>query len=183
VRRRVNSKRWAARDGMTTQVLLLMIGGYSAALVVVAYLTRATGRRIEGAVVGGACVGIVVLAVLWVLETLGWCHIGITWTPAFLLLLYVLSIVWCASMYLLTWRVARRFGWVGLAMVVCVAGVLGPVHDLWAAARFPEWITIGPGVWPVMAIAATYIAEIVVGHAVMRLVAGASGADRLRGGP
>jgi hypothetical protein len=168
---------------MTTQVLLLLIGGYSAVLVVVAYLTRATGRRIGGAVVGGACVGLVVLALLRVLEACGWVHVGITWTPVFLLLLYVLSIVWCASLYLLTWRVARRFGWVGLTVVVCVAGVLGPLHDLWAAARFPEWITIAPGVGPVMAISATYIAEIVVGHGVMRLVAGASRADRLRGAP
>jgi hypothetical protein len=166
---------------MTTQVLLLMIGGYSGALAVVAYLTRATGRRIGGAVVGGACVGLVVLAVLWVLEALGWCHVGITWAPAFLSLLYVLSIVWCAPLYLLTWRVARRFGWVGLVVVVCVAGVLGPVHDLWAAARFPQWITIAPGLWPVVAIGATYIAEIVVGHAAMRMVAGASRADPLRG--
>ena len=132
---------------------------------------------------GGACVGLVVLALLRVLEACGWVHVGLTGTPVFLLLVYVLSIVWCASLYLLTWRVARRFGWVGLTVVVCVAGVLGPLHDLWAAARFPEWITIATGVGPVMAISATYIAEIVVGHGVMRLVAGASRADRLRGAP
>lgn len=168
---------------MTTQVLLLMIGGYSAALAVVAYLTRATGRRIGGAVIGGVCVGLVVMALLWVLETFEWVHVGISWTPAYLVLLYLLAVVWCAPLYLMTWRVTRRFGWVGLVVVVCVAGVLGSAHDRWAAARFPEWITIAPGVGPVVAIAATYMAEIVVGHAVMRLVAGASGADRLRGGP
>ena len=158
-----------------------MVGGYAIALAVVAYLTRATGRRVGAAAVGGACVGLLVLAVLWVLETVGWCHLGISWTPASLWLLYVLSIVWCAPLYLITWRVARRFGWIGLAVVVCVAGILGPAHDLWAAARFPQWITIAPGVWPVVAIGATYIAEIVLGHAVMRMVAGASGADPLRG--
>jgi hypothetical protein len=94
-----------------------MVGGYTIALAVVAYLTRATGRRIGAAAVGGACVGLVVLAVLWLLETVGWCHLGVSWTPASLWLLYVLSIVWCAPLYLITWRVARRFGWIGLAVV------------------------------------------------------------------
>jgi hypothetical protein len=59
--------------------------------------------------------------------------------------------------------------------------MLGPVHDCWVAATFPQWITIAPGVGPVVAIGATYMAEIVVGHSAMRLVAGASGADPLRG--
>ena len=45
--------------------------------------------------------------------------------------------------YLITWRIARRFAWRGLAVVVAVSAVIGPVRDYWYIARFPEWGEIG----------------------------------------
>jgi hypothetical protein len=57
-------------------------------------------------------------------------------------------------------------------VVVIVAAVIGPPRDYWYMARFPEWGAYGPGVAPVLAIAATYVVMVVLGHGVMRLVAG-----------
>jgi hypothetical protein len=96
---------------------------------------------------------------------------AITWEPYFLTLLWIDFAV-CAFIYLITWRIARRFGWRGLAVVVIAAAIIGPPRDYWYMARFPEWGAYGPGVARVLAIAATYVVMVVLGHGVMRLVAG-----------
>ena len=74
---------------------------------------------------------------------------------------------------------ARRFGGRGLAVAVIVAAVIGPPRDYWYMARFPEWGAYGPGVSPVLAVSATYVILLILGYAVMRLVAGPARADRL----
>ena len=63
--------------------------------------------------------------------------------------------------------------------VVIAAAVIGPPRDYWYMARFPEWGAYGPGIAPVLAISATYVLFGVLGHGVMRLVAGPSREDRL----
>ena len=85
--------------------------------------------------------------------------------------------------FLITWRIARRFGWRGLAVAVIAAAVIGPPRDYWYMRRFPEWGSYGPGVAPVLAISATYVIVVLVGHGVMRLVAGPARADRLASRP
>ena len=47
------------------------------------------------------------------------------------------------------------------------------------AATFPAWMTFSPGIAPVLADAAAYALLVVVGYAVMRLVAGPAAADSL----
>ena len=45
--------------------------------------------------------------------------------------------------------------------------------------RFPEWGSYGPGIAPVLAISESYVVLVLVGHGVMRLVAGPAREDRL----
>ena len=156
---------------MTTQQLHLFNCLYLAVLVVVAFFTRATARRIAGALAGGVAFGVVALGIIALGEEVRWWHMAITWEPYFLTLLLI-DFALCAFIYLITWRIARRFGWRWLAVVVIVAAVIGPPRDYWYMARFPEWGAYGPGVVPVLAIAATYVVMVVLGHGVMRLVAG-----------
>jgi hypothetical protein len=156
---------------MTTQQLHLFNCLYLAVLVVVAFLTRATARRVAGALIGGVAFGVVALGIIALGEDAGWWHMAITWEPYFLTLL-VIDFALCAFIYLITWRIARRFGWRGLAVVVIVAAVVGPPRDYWYMAKFPAWGAYGPGVAPILAIAAIYVVMVVLGHAVMRLVAG-----------
>jgi hypothetical protein len=163
---------------MTTQQLLVMSCLYLAALVVVAYFTRATPRRLAGALAGTGVAGVAALGLIALGEQVEWWHIEIRWEPYFLALLLI-SITLCGYVFLITWRIARRFGWRGLAIVVIVAAVLGPPRNYWYMQRFPEWGAYAPGMAPVLVISATYVLLGSLGHGVMRLVAGAAGADPL----
>jgi hypothetical protein len=113
-------------------------------------------------------------------QWVGWWDFVMFWDqPLYLtlfLLAFAISMIW---LYLMTWRVARRFGWRGLAVVLLLVAVIGPPRDYWYMARFPEWGAFGPGVAPVLADAAAYVLLVAVGHGVMRLAAGPARADRL----
>jgi len=156
---------------MTTQQLYLFNGLYLVLSAVVAILTRATARRIAGALAGGAAAGVVALGIIALGEKAGWWHMAITWEPYFLVLLLI-DFAFCAFVFLITWRIARRFGWRGLAVFLGAVAVIGPPRDYWYMARFPEWGAYAPGVAPVFAISATYVVLVLLGHGVMRLVAG-----------
>ena len=109
---------------MTTQQIQVFNCLYLAVLVVVVFLTRATAQRIAGALTGGITFGVVALGIIALGEEEGWWHMAITWEPYFLSLL-VINFALCAFIYLITWRIARRFGWRGLAVVVLVVAVIG----------------------------------------------------------
>jgi uncharacterized membrane protein len=163
---------------MTTQQLYLFNCIYLVVSVVVAVLTRATMRRIAGSLAGGGAAGVVALGIIALGERVGWWRMAITWEPYFLTLMLI-DFALCAFIFLVTWRIARRFGWRGLAVVLVVLAVIGPPRDYWYMRRFPEWGSYGPGVAPVLAISATYVVLVLVGHGVMRLVAGPAREDRL----
>ena len=84
--------------------MLLMIGVYAVALVVVIYFTRATARRVVGALVGGAVVGVMVLGAITLGEALGWWKIPFAY---FTLIFYIGVAITCSPIYLVTWRVAE----------------------------------------------------------------------------
>jgi hypothetical protein len=163
---------------MTTQQLLLFSALYLPLLVVVIILTRATARRVVGAMAGGLVVGVMLLGIVRLGEGAGLWHMAIPWEP-FFLLLFVISMALAAFVFLITWRIARRWGWRGLAAVVLFAAIIGPPRDYWYMSRFPEWGSYAPGIAPVLAISAAYVLMILVGHGVMRLVAGPANADPL----
>ena len=120
------------------------------------------------------------LIALW--ERVGWWHMVMpglfTWEPYFLTLVLIDATLW-GFIFLITWRIARRFGWRGLAVFLVVLAVIGPLRDEWYMRRFPEWGSYGPGIAPVLAISVSYVVLVLVGHGVMRLVAGPAREDRL----
>src|SRR4030095_13949184 len=141
---------------MTTQQLHLFNALGLVVLIVVAILTRATARRIAGALVGGAAAGVVAMGLIALGEEVGWWHMAITWEPYFLTLLWI-DFTLSAFVFLITWRIARRFGWRGPAVAGAAGAVTGPPRDYWYMRRFPEWGSYGPGFAPVLAISASYI--------------------------
>ena len=165
---------------MTTNQLIIVTCAYMLALVAVIYFTRATSRRVVGALAGGAIVGITGMGAIVLGNTLGLWRVPIFWTPYFLALFYLGLSISVTPIYLVTWRVARRFGWRGLAVCLVVVAIIGPPRDYLYAAKYPEWMVFAPGIAPILADAAAYVGIVVIGHAVMRLVAGPSRADRLR---
>ena len=132
-----------------------------------------------GALVGGASAGLVALGAITLCKALGWWQIPFGSAPYHLVLFYFALSLWPAPVLLVTWRLARRFGWRGLATFVTLVALIGPPRDYFIAAKFPKWMAFGPGVSPILADAATYIGIVVVGHTVMRLLAGPATRDPL----
>jgi hypothetical protein len=164
---------------MTTQQVILFASAYLVELVVVIYFTRATTRRVWGAVAGGAAAGLCGMGAIALCETLGWWHIPFASTPYFVPLFYLGLSISLTPIYLVTWRVARRFEWRGLAVFVGVVAIIGPPRDYFIAATFPKWMVFAPGVAPIVADGVTYAGIVILGHTVMRLIAGPARADRL----
>src|ERR1022692_917457 len=115
---------------MTTQQLWLFSCLALIITTVVAVLTRATLRRIAGASAGAAADGVVMLGIIAFCERAGWWHMAIPWEPYFLTL-FLINVALCGYVFLITWRIARRFGGRGLAVAVGVIAVLGPLRDSW----------------------------------------------------
>ena len=167
---------------MTTGQMILMTVLYLAAFVAAAYFTRAKARRIVGALSGGAVFGVVGLLVVALGESRNWWRVPKEQASRFWWLLWLCLAVSSAPVYLITWRVARRFGRRGLAVCALASGIIGPLRDYLYAATFPEWMVFSPGIAPVAADAAVYLLLVVVGHQVMRMVAGPAEDDYLRTG-
>ena len=164
---------------MTTREIILWSFAYLVELCAVVYFTCATARRVMGALVGGAAAGLLGLGAIAFCQALGLWRIPFASTPYFLPLFYLGLSISLTPIYLVTWRLARRFGWRGLAVFVFLVAVIGPPRDYLIAAKFPQWMVFAPGVAPILADAATYVGILIVGHAVMRLVAGPAGHDGL----
>jgi hypothetical protein len=165
---------------MTTQQIILITGLYFAALLIVVYFTRATSRRIVAALAGGATVGLFGMGAIVLGNKLGLWRVPLVWTPYFLMLFFLGLSISVTPIYLITWRIARRFGWRGLAVCLGIVAIIGPPRDYLYAMKFPEWMVFAPGVAPLLADAATYVGIVAIGHAVMHLIAGPARADRLR---
>jgi hypothetical protein len=166
-------------DRMTTSILILTTGLYLAAFAAVAYLTRPKMLRIGGALCGGAVFGLVALLAVALGETKGWWRVPKAGSSHFQFLLWLGFAVSCTPVYLVTWRVGRRFGRRGLAVFALAAAVIGPPRDYGIAAMFPNWIVFSPGIAPVVVVATIYALLVVVGHTVMRFVAGPAQDDSL----
>ena len=165
---------------MTPPQIIVVTCLYFVALLIVIYFTRANARRIVGAFVGGAAVGLFGIGAIVFGNASGLWRVPIVWTPLFLTLFYLGLSISVTPIYLVTWRVARRFGWRGLAVCLLLVAIIGPPRDCLYAMKFPSWMVFAPGIAPIIADALAYIGIVAIGHAVMRLVAGPSREDRLR---
>jgi hypothetical protein len=157
--------------------LLVVTGAYFVALVLVVYLTRAGRRRVVGALAGGLAAAVVALLATTVAELNDWWRVPVVTAASDRAVILAGLAISMTPVYLLTWRVARRFGMRGLTVCVGLAAIVGPPRDYAFAAQFPNWMVFSPGVAPIIAVAVTYVLWIVVGHGVMRLVAGHAGAS------
>lgn len=164
---------------MTIQQMILVTCGYMVVLVAVVYFTRATARRVIGALVGGFAAGLFGLGAIALCEVLDWWRVPLTSTPYARTLLYICLSITLIPIYPVTWRVARRFGRRGLAIFIGIVTVVGPPRDYLYAALFPEWMVFAPGVAPILADAVTYAGIVALGHAAMRIIAGPAREDGL----
>ena len=179
-------QRGADRTTMDAQRKALLLPQFAlygcvtlALLAGVAYFSRATSRRLVGALAGGTTFMLVFVAQSSLADSMGWWRYAFTEMPVVPSLMFVSALVcYGAILGLLSWRVTRRFGWRGQLAVIGVMSVMGPIRDHLGAA-LTELIVIRPGAAPVMAWAILWACNVALLQGVMRLVAGAAAADRL----
>jgi hypothetical protein len=152
---------------------------YLAVLVATAWFTRATKRRITGALLGGLAVAIVGLGVEFLAHKLGWWHYPFVHTPFGPLLMYPVIVLIFAALALIGWRLTRGFGLRGQAAFLIVLAILGTVRDYRVAAWLPDFIVFAPGIRIVFIDAACWAGLLALALFVMRLVAGPANADPL----
>lgn len=163
---------------MTQQQIYLFGFAYLVLLIVVVVLTRATLRRIAGAVIGGVIAMAVLLGVFVLGQSAGLWHMVLPSEPSYLAMALIATVP-SGFVFLLTWRIARRFGGRGLLVAAIFVAIIGPVRTYIYLAVFPEWGSYTPGPASVLVISVAYVVVGLLGHAAMRLVAGPAGADGL----
>lgn len=164
---------------MTTQLFVGAFLVYLGVLVATGYFTRATARRVAGALAGGAAVAVVGIGVEMLAHTMGWWRYPFVDTPYGPPLMYPVVVVVMAALALLGWRVSRRWGWRGQLVFLVAVTVLGTLRDYRVAAWSPEIFVLAPGIGPMLADAACWTGTVALAQAVMRLVAGPAGSDAL----
>ncbi len=165
---------------MTTRLLILADCVAMALLGITVYLTRATLRRVLGALIGGFTVTALMAGVDSLARERGWWSYPNVSTSYGLPLMYVAAALWYgAGVALIGWRLTRRFGWRGLVGLVGAATILGPVRD-YAYAAVTRVIVFGPGIKPAHLDAACWSCGIALVQGIMRLVVGPARSDRLR---
>ena len=148
-------------------------------LALTAYFTRATPRRIAGAL----AVAIVIAPAVMLADTLafyaGLWRYPLVATPYGPLEFYVAIGLGIGALTLLIWRLERRFGRRALVGAVAFMAVYGPFRDYVGGQAISHVIEFGPGPLPVVADMLAWAVGVSLGVLVMRVVAGAARADRL----
>jgi heme/copper-type cytochrome/quinol oxidase subunit 4 len=147
-----------------------------ALLVGVAYVSRAQTLRAASSIVGGAIFSVFVTVVP---ISLGWRQfVPLEHSTQALWLLYAIGIPFGAILALAGWRIARRFGWRGLAAFVTVVSIGGPIRErLYLSAA--HLVIVVPGMVPWIANTLSWACALLLSHSIMRLVAGRARDDRL----
>ena len=143
------------------------------------YFTRATARRVLGALVGGVAVAAVGYGVELACQALGLWYYPSDDTGRGPLLMYPsLAFLW-ATLALIGWRVVRRFGWRGEVVFLAAVALLGTLRDYFVAGQALGVIVLAPGVTTVLVEIVCWAGQTALTQALMWLVAGPAAADRL----
>jgi hypothetical protein len=144
---------------------------------VAVYFAQASLRRVSGALAGG----VAIMLLLMVEEMLPASMRYFNWTVAGqpTALVYAGVIPYGALVGLLGWRITRRFGWRGQLALLVAASIGGPIRDhLYTNFRMPGIAGV-PGILAWFTQSVFWLSGVGSGQAMMRLIAGPAGHDRL----
>jgi len=173
------------------QFVVPLFAGASILLLVVAYFTRPTPRRLVAAVAGGLAFG--TLNIVWDVGAYyaGWWYYPWTDAPYAPLPFYLIQALsyGAAVTALVGWRIIRRFGTRGLVGFLVLFPIYGAIHDYGGTAAVASsgmlstTIVFAPGLAALLADALCYETMALAALIVMRLIAGPANADRLARSP
>jgi len=172
------------RSSLYRPALLIVLTGLIFALA--AFFTRASPRRMSGALAGGFGFGLLNLA--W--DVVGY-HMRWWWYPAATPRSFgpwywyaAAGLEFGAGFGLIGWRATRRWGARGLLGFLIGLTLCGMTRDYVGSSTFArDVITFGGGIWPWFADGIVWCSCGALAQTVMRLVSGAARSDRLRGEP
>jgi len=147
---------------------------------VIAYFTRATLRRIVGALVGSIPLIPMVMFYDSIAARLGWWHYpSVTEGSRAPLAWYIAAaLFYGAGLGLIGWRIIRRFGRRGLISFLIAFAIFGVTRDYFYSST-TEVIKFGPGPIPLIADLFAYASPAAVVQLVMYWIAGPPGSDPL----
>jgi serine/threonine protein kinase len=147
-----------------------------ALLVGAAYVSRARILRAGSSIVGGSIFSVFVTMVPIMMR---WRQFVVLEHPTeTLLMYYAIGALYGAIIALAGWRIARRFGWRGLAALVIVVSMVGPIRErIYLSAA--HLVVVAPGLGPQIANSLSWTCAILLSHLIMRLIAGPARADSL----
>lgn len=160
--------------GFTSQFQVWSILAAAGLFVATVYLTRASRRRVTGALV--AALVFTALNVVWdvAAHKAGW-----WWYPSrsgALLpfpVYFAQDLVWGGAFWLVGWRIERRFGARAMAAYVPLLSAIGGLRDF-LIAFVTKAIWFGPGPTSRLADFGCWFTLLAVAQIIMRLVAGRS---------
>jgi hypothetical protein len=161
------------------QLMLLASAVYVVLLGTTIYFTRATTRRVLGALAGGGMAAVAGFGVEVICQALGLWRYPADDTGYGPPLMYPVIVLMFAVLPLIGWRVVRRFGWRGELMFLAVIAVVGTFRDYMVAQEATGIIALTPGIATVLVDLAAWSGLTALAQGVMRLVAGPAGADSL----
>ena len=161
-----------------TQILILASCVYLSMLVAAIYFTRATTRRVVGALTGGVAVALVGPGVEAFGHARGWWRYTADDTPIGPVAMYPLIVVVFAFLALIGWIVSRRFGGRGLTVFLGALAVVGTLRDYFIAGKLMGLIVFAPGALLPIIDGFLWAGLTALAIAVMRLVSGPAGIDR-----
>lgn len=162
-----------------TQILIAASCVYGSLLLAAIYFTRATPRRVVGALAGGAAVALVGLGVEGLAHARGWWRYTAADTPYGPPAMYPLIVVAFAFLALVGWRIQRRFGLRGLAVFLAILAVVGTLRDYLIAGHLIGLIVFAPGLVLAIVDALLWAGLTALAIVVMRAISGPARGDRL----
>src|SRR5690348_7214293 len=118
-----------------TQLIILASCVYLSMLVAAIYFTRATTRRVVGALAGGGAAALVGAGVEALAHARGWWRYTSDDTPIGPVGMYPVIVVVFAFLALIGWIVTRRFGCRGTAVFLGALAVVGALRDYFIAGK------------------------------------------------
>jgi hypothetical protein len=155
-----------------TQIMILASCVYLSLLVGVIYFTRASARRVVGALGGGGSVALVGAGVEAIAHARAWWSYPSDDTPVGPVGMYPALVVIFAFLALIGWTIARRFGWRGTAVFLSTLAVVGTLRDYLVDAKLLHLIKFAPGAWLMIIDGLLWAGLTALALAVMRLVSG-----------